>query len=101
MFVSPQERITLIMNIKNRTMVYKSDKMSFNLHRLAIDAAEKNKNYIRRVTDNEDCARNEIYELMVKATGKNLSEMSEEESEKYWDATYWGYRQIEDFLNFL
>ena len=77
------------------------NKSIFNLSRLAIEVAEKNKNYIRSYTDNEECARNEIYELMVKATGKNLSEMTEEESEEYWDATYWGYRQIEDFLNFM
>lgn len=90
MSVSPQERITLIMN-----------KSTFSLNKLATEMAEKNKNFIRSYTDNEECARNEIYELMVKSTGKNVSEMSEEESEEYWDATYWGYRQIEDFLHFL
>ena len=77
------------------------NKASFSLNKLAREMAEKNKNYIRSYTDNEECARNEIYELMVKATGKTLSEMTEEESEEYWDATYWGYRQIEDFLNFM
>ena len=76
-------------------------KSAFSLNKLASEMAEKNKNFIRSYTDNEECARNEIYELMVKASGKNVSEMSEEESEEYWDATYWGYRQIEDFLNFL
>ena len=76
-------------------------KSAFSLNKLASEMAKKNKNFIRSYTDNEECARNEIYELMVKASGKNVSEMSEEESEEYWDATYWGYRQIEDFLNFL
>ena len=77
------------------------NKTTLSLNKLARKMAEKNKNHIRSYTDNEECARYEIYELMVKATGKNLSEMSEEESEEYWDATYWGYRQIEDFINFM
>jgi hypothetical protein len=77
------------------------NKSIFSLSRLAIEVAEKNKNYIRSYTDNEECARNEIYELMTKSVGKNLSEMTEEESEEYWNATYWGYRHIEDFLNFM
>ena len=77
------------------------NKSAFSLNKLAREMAEKNKNHIRRYTDNEECARNEIYELMVKASGKTLSEMTEEESEEYWEATYWGYRQIEDFLYFL
>lgn len=77
------------------------NKSIFSLNRLAMEVAEKNKNYIRSSTDNEECARNEIYELMMKSLGKNLYEMTEEESEAYWNATYWGYRHIEDFLNFL
>ena len=77
------------------------NKTTFSLNKLAREMAEKNKNYIRSYTDNEECAREEIFMLMLEATGKKASEMSDEEGEEYWDATYWGYRQIEDFLNFM
>ena len=72
-----------------------------NLSNLARELAIKNKKHIARITDNRDCACENIVEYLLQETGKKIENLSEEELEKYWDAAYYGYQAIENFLDYL
>ena len=72
-----------------------------NLLTLAHVIANKNKKAIRRVTDNYECAFEYIFIKLVKASGKTVSALSEDELEKYHEATDSAYNSIADYLEYL
>ena len=72
-----------------------------NLLTLAHTIANKNKKTIWRVTDNYECAFEYIFIKLVKASGKTVSALSEDELEKYHEATDSAYNSITDYLEYL
>ena len=72
-----------------------------NLLSLAHTIANKNKKTIQRVTDNYECAFEYIFIKLVKATGKTISALSEDELEKYHEATDSAYNSIANYLDYL
>lgn len=72
-----------------------------NLRKLAREIADENKDYIRRSTDNQECACEEIFEILLVRTGKAIGKLSDEELEAYKEAAFWGYQSIESFLEYL
>lgn len=81
-------------------MCYNSPVMK-NLRNLAREIANENKDYIRRSTDNQECACEEIFEILLVRTGKAIRELSGEDLEAYHEAAFWGYQSIESFLEYL
>lgn len=72
-----------------------------NLLTLAHTIANRNKKTIRRVTDNYECAYDYILIKLLKASGKTFSALSEDEMEKYHEATDSAYNSIANYLNYL
>ena len=78
-----------------------NDPVMRNLRKLAREIANENKEYIRRSTDNQECACEEIFEILLVRTGRAIGELSSEELEDYHEAAFWGYQSIENFLEYL
>ena len=72
-----------------------------NLRKLAREIANENKEYIRRSTDNQECACEEISEILLVRIGRGIRELSGEDLEAYQEAAFWGYQSIENFLEYL
>ena len=72
-----------------------------NLRSLAYTIANRDKKIIRRVTDNYECAFEYIFIKLVKASGKTVSVLSEDELEKYHEATDSDYNSIANYLDYL
>ena len=72
-----------------------------SLKNIARELAIKNKNVIGRSSDNQECACEIIFDLLLQRTGKTTGELSEADLENYWDAAYYGYQAIESFLVYL
>ena len=72
-----------------------------NLHSLAYTIADRDKKIIRRVTDNYECAFEYILTKLLKASGKTISALSEDELKKYHEATDSAYNSIANYLEYL
>ena len=72
-----------------------------NLRFVAYTIANRDKKIIRRVTDNYECAFEYIFTELVKATGKTISVLSEDELENYYEATNSAYNSIANYLEYL